>query len=344
MIRRTLSQIRPELARIAGTSGFRVDDPRVIARLNKATEELMNEGDWPGVVDRYLFTTTNGEIVLPCFLDRIMGVAVNEIPYAIRSPWYEFVEFGPGPQAGCNWINAVIDRDETPIQVSFPAGTSGPWSLYTNCEVNEDIGGIRPVLEVQGRLANHRRVRSFYGTSYIDGEELDLNGVTPPYTFYGTAQFAEVTAVVKPETNGYVELWATNGMPADDVRLAVYSPNETTPSYHAYFLPTLSDICHCNCQQGLNPRVLTVLVRGRRRFIPVENPNDILIISNLPALESMAMAIQKREVSDIEGYVQYKLAATDIMRKEALSYRGKVKTPAITFDRGASFGSMIHVR
>jgi hypothetical protein len=342
MIRRTLGQARAKLARIAGTSGFKVNDPRIVDRLNEATEELMNEGEWPGVVDRYLFSSNTGDIILPSFLDRIMGVALNNIPYSMRSPWYEFVEYGPGPQGGCNWIDTVIDRDETPLQFAFP-GTGGPYSLYTKCELDESVDGVTPTMLVQGFLYNSRReVRTFYGTSYISGEQLDLST-----QFYGTAQFSEITGVVKPETNGYVELWATNGLPSQDVLLASYAPQETTPSYHAYFIPALKgewigrSVCPPCYQNFTN---MQILVRGRRRFVPVENDNDILIISNLPALMSMIMAIQKREISDIEGYGQYKGAAVDILRKEAFSYRGKARNPAITFDPGASMGDMIYVR
>lgn len=341
MIRRTLGQAKAKLARISGTSGFKMNDARVVDRINEATEELMNEGEWPGVVDRYLFSSTTGDIILPGFLDRIVGVALNDLPYSIRSPWYEFVEYGPGPQSAARWIDAVIDRDETPIQIAFP-GTGGPYSLYTKCELDERVDGVRPTLLVRGRYANKRIVRSFFDTGYIDGEELYLDGDTPPYTFYGTAQFTEITSVEKPETNGYVELWATNGTPSQDVLLASYAPGETNPSYHAYFVPNLHNLW-IPPPPPSSGQPMQILVRGRRRFIAVEEDEDQLIISNLPAMISMLMAIQKREVSDVDGYMTYKAAAVDILKKEALGYRGKVKAPAISFDSGA-MGDFIYVR
>lgn len=334
MIRRTLGQLKSEIARIAAVSGLNASDLRTVARINSATEELMAYEDWPGIVDRYLFKVTNGHIVLPFFLDRIMGVRVNGVPYSMRSPWFEFVEYGPGyeydyattyGQPGGCWNAAVIDRDETPLQTAMPCDQNGPWHLYVKAELNEPGARILAC----GRLANGREVRSADGGGYINGEYLSLD-MTP-----STALFSDVTQIVKPETNGYVELWATNGNSADDIMLAAYAPQETDPSYHAYFLPTFQP---CQCPGPVTDTTSVVMVRGRKRFIPVENDNDNLVISNLPAMTSMVMAIQKRETSDPQGYAAYKQAAIDILRKEATSYRGKAKTPAITFLRGASFG------
>jgi hypothetical protein len=343
MIRRTLSQARPELTRIAATSGLNASDGRILSRLNIATEELMNEGDWPGIVDRYLFRSATGDIILPSFLDRILGVAVNNLPYSMRSPWFEFVEYGPGPQGGCNWIDAVIDRGETSIQFPFPDLSSGPWTLYSISELSE-AGQIL----VQGRLANGREVRTQpIGGTYVSGEYLYFSPPGSPN--YGTQQFAEITAVEKPVTQGYIELWATNGNPTQDIILGAYGPNDTTPSYHGYFLPSLHLDCYRGCCCGTRSPSGThgpmeVLVRARRRFVPLTDETDTLLISNLPALVSMIMAIQKREVGDVEGYANYKGAAIGLMRGEALSYRGKVKQPAVTFERGVSFGDFTYVR
>ena len=343
MIRRTLAQARPELARIAATSGFTASDSRILDRINQATEELINEGDWPGIVDRYLFSSSTGDIILPSFLDRIIGVAINNLPYSMRSPWYEFIEYGPGPQGACGWMDSVIDRGETAIQVPFPSLDQGPWTLYCISELSES-GQIL----VQGRLANHREVRTQPTTDvFIDGEQLYFSPPGSPN--YGVVQFAEITAVEKPLSNGYVELWATNGNPAQDIMLAAYAPEETMPSYHGYFLPSLHiDCCRSCCCGTTSPSgthaPMTVLVRGRRRFVPLTTDTDQLMISNLPALVSMLMAIQKREVGDIEGYANYKGAAIGLMRSEANSYRGKIKTPALTFERGAAFGDFTYVR
>ena len=332
MLHRSYGQMKSELARVSGSTGFNVSDPRLMARFNSATEELMHEGDWPGVVDRYLFTVTSGSIVLPSFLDRAMGIQVNNLPYAMRSPWFEFVEYGPGQQSDNNWLSVVIDRDETATQVALPIGTG--WQLYTKGEVDERVLGVRPYLTVRGRKTNGRDVRSYYvGTGYIDGERLEINGDTSPYTCVGTASFDVITSIIKPVTRGYVELWANNG--STSLQLATYGPKETAPSFHSYFLPTIL---------SSNPTAQTVLVRGRKRFVPVTSDDDIVIISNVRAMSNMLMALQKAEVSDMDGYMFYKNAAIDLLKKEAKSYRGAVKAPPISFDKGGSVGAIPYIR
>ena len=343
MIKRTFGQMKAALARVTGQAGMNMSDARVRDRFNEATEELMNEGDWPGVVDRYQFRVMDGNIILPYFLDRILGVAVNNTAYSMRSPWYEFVEYGPGLQSQCHWIDAVIDRDEWPIQAPIPCGTS--WTLFTRCEHDERVDGVRPTLTVRGRLGNGREVRTNAGTAWIDGETLELNGDTDPYTFAGTAVFSEITSVVKPETNGYVELWANDGVTVE--QLASYAPGETNPSYHAYFLPTLSREIECCCRVGdsnASPREAIVLVRARRRFIPVNDDGDIAIISNVPAMKAMMMAVAHKDTNKWQEYNAYKSTASEIMRKEAISYRGKIKGPVLTFSRGTNFGHFENLR
>jgi len=333
MVKKTYGQMKSEIVRIGGVTGFNITDPRVKARFNHATQILMNEGDWPGVVDRYLFSVTDGNIVLPHFLDRILGVAINGLPYSQRNAWFEFVEYGPGYNNGVDWLETVIDRDEQPVTNRLPVGTG--WTLYTVGEVDETIDTVRPYLTVMGRKTNARDVRSFYvGTGYIDGERLDINGDTPNYTYVGTGLFETITSVVKPVTNGYVELWATSG--TDTRQLATFAPKETNPSFHAYYLPTFK----LRNSDGIE----SVFVRARKRFYDVVDDDDLVIIGNVEAMKHMLMAINKSEASDLEGYMGYKTMAVDILKKEALAYRGKAKTPAITFQQGAVIGDYPYVR
>jgi hypothetical protein len=87
-----------------------------------------------------------------------------------------------------------------------------------------------------------------------------------------------------------------------------------------------------------------VLARARRRFVPVKEDTDVLIISNILALAEMVIAQWKRESGNLEEYAVHKMTAVDIMRKESMAYLGKVRTPALSFQRGFSLGELPALR
>src|SRR4029078_2727774 len=126
----------------------------------------------------------------------------------------------------------------------------------------------------------------------------------------------------------------------DEIELSKYAPWETTPSYHRYWSPVLNQL-HL---QGGNSCCCVVLARCLRRFVPAAENTDILIISNVLALKEIIIAQWKREAGSLDEYAAHKTTAIDIMKKESVAYTGKVRMPALTFQRGASFGSLPAIR
>lgn len=347
MISQTYGDVKAELARVCGTSGMPVTDGRMLERANQAIMELANEGAWPGVVDRWHIRAEDGRIVLPSYLDMLLEFSADGAPISIRSPWAEFVEYGPGPArdllANCcerRWFRCgggnLYDRGEYPTQVSIPisdgsAATTGPWvlRLYANPATNETPGIFATI---QGLDPDGLIIRSEVDDEWINGVRL---GITSGSGFTETTQeFSDVKAFTKPATNGYVRLTAWNG--TTEVQLSNYEPAETTPSYHRYYSPYLQS-------QSSNDDACCkiVLARARKRFVPIREDTDVLMISNVLALKSIMIAQWKREAGNYEAYAAMKLTAVDIMRKEAMAYRGKTRAPTLTFQRGFSLGGDI---
>lgn len=342
MVSRTLGQVRPALSQVCGMTGMSISDPRFIQRLNEVQEMLSFEGDWPGVVDRWhiLFDEITGELILPYYLDRLLQVTVDYCPAQIMSPWAEFVNYGTGPMNDDtlnndgttnlqprNWINVCLDRGEVVSKLPVPP-TGGPWYLRCYATETEDA---EAVINLQG-WKDDRLIRSQPdGTAgdWINGVDLDIDYAVP-YT-ETTQSFDRLTAVVKPETNGYVRVTATDG--TSEVTLSDYAPVETTPSYRNYFIPALY-----RPQTGECDRV--VLARARRRFVPVAQDDDVLMISNINALKSGIVALWKKDAGDYVAYEKQMAYAVDVLRKEAAGYLGKSRTPAISFTRGFPLGSL----
>jgi hypothetical protein len=327
-----------------------VSDPRVVQRINSAIQELFQEGDFPGVVDRWLmrFDQATGLVALPHQLDRLMQVTVDDIPLTIVSPWYEYYQYGPGVQDDYDalgnarrcWIDVVKDRGDMPVVTQIPDPVNvptGPWVLRVYATVNEDVAGVAPEINIQGLDVNGLIIRSL-----TDGTSGDwYNGLNVPIDFdvpytQTTQQFSQITGVAKPETNSCVRLTAWNG--TDEVELSNYAFNETAPSYRHYYIPKLHNLGIFGGRQKI------LLARCRKRFVPAADNNDLLIISNLLALSEMVIAQWKRTAGELQEYMVHKQAAVDILRKEATGYLGKSKIPGLTFQRGFPIGSMPFVR
>lgn len=331
MIKRTLKEVRPELSRVAAVTGLSVTDARFITKLNLAIEELINEGDWPGVVDRYRFTAYGGMVVLPGDLDRIMHVAFDRTPVEMREEWYEFLQFGPGVQDGNTWLDVMIDRGETCLFRDIP--DVGYKLKVVGKSDERDDDDERPKIRILGYDEDGRWIRTPDGDGVMqDGFEMEINGDTDPKETVTAAAITGIESVQKPVTKGFVSLYAVK-TGESDYHLATYGPRETTPSYRRYLIPFLPA-----------DQTSSVLARCRRRFVPIIADTDVLMISNLPALEAMMMAIQKREADDFGGYGAHKAIARDLLTKEANAYRGVTRKPSLTFAESALIGAIPHVQ
>lgn len=359
MIRQTLGDVKAEVARVCGTTGMSVTDPRVLVRINEAQQELMNEGNFPGVVDRWHLIATNGRIVLPPHLDMLLEFTESGTPSTIRSPWAEFVAYGPGPaqdlvRGGRTWYGcdggSLFDRGEVCTKIPLPQITGGsgcvcdedtkpgPWKLrfYADPTTADNVLATVQGLDAAGLVIRTEvPLSNGSGTEWINGEQMQISSGSG-YT-ETTKEFSDVTAVTMQATNGYKRLVAWNGI--EELELSNYEPWETTPSYHAYFSPYLE-----SAKDSTNPCCKIVLARARRRFVPVVEDTDVLIISNVLALKAMIIAQWNRDAFNDNEYAAQKLTAIDLMRKESTAYRGKVRSPALTMGRGFSIGSLPGVR
>jgi hypothetical protein len=364
MISATYGDLLPELSRVAGTTGMKVTDPRMLSMVNMAQQELMNEGAWAGVVDRWKVRFLNGNIVLPPELDMMLECTVDGVDQQIMSPWGEFVAYGPGPQEDIlprvgsrrrTWYSCaggnIYDRGESPVYTDIPISDGscscdnipvGPWNvrIYADPTGDEAPGAYATVqgLDENGLVIRTSISDGSGGSEWINGERLVISSGSGAVE--SLSYFSKITAFTKPRTNKYVRFTAWNG--ATEVQLSNYAPWETTPSYHRYFSPVLQPQ-PCDSRDA-DTCCGVVLARCRRRFVPVEENTDVLIISNILALKSMVIAQWKREAGNLDEYAAQKLTAVDLMRKESIAYTGKVRTPAMTFQRGTAIGYLSAIR
>ena len=226
MVTRTLGDVIEPISRVAGNTGLPVTDALVIEYINGAIEELSSKGDWPGVVDRWYlrFDQQTGLVALPSHLERLMAVTVDDCPREIRSPWFEFVQFGPGVVRDQDqdsegnvrsrrtvWNNIVADRGESPVQVNVPRD-GGPYTLRIITHLAEpDIASLQPSITLFGEDPSGHILRTLSaGTSggYQDGETLSVGTGAASAATDGTALWGRITSVVRDPTSGPVDLVA----------------------------------------------------------------------------------------------------------------------------------------
>lgn len=334
MIRATYASLKSELARIAGVSGMDVNDARVLSYTNLATQELMNEWDWPQLICRMKFKTTSRHINVPSEFDRIISINVNGVNMPLQSPWFEFSGYGPRwPSSYGTGLNnfdysllregeGVLDREEVATFQDIPSdGSSYFPTIYATA--NELVNGVRPVGTLLGYDQNGQWIRSQDTSgSWIDGVQFAINGDSAPYGVTLTQAFSVVTAFVKPVTNGWLNLYVSGTQL--NYFIGSYAPYDTNPFYRHYDIPGLTTgTTYC------------VLARLRKRFTPIVLPGDFLLIPNLPALSTMVQAVYYREAKDFQSYEAYKQIAVDILKKDMTAYIGKQRQkPLITFNEG----------
>ncbi len=341
MIQQTYGDVKPAIAAVCGASGMSVTDTRLLDRTNLAIQELMNEGDFPNVVDRWHIVAADGNIVLPTFLDRLMQINIRGVPQTIASPWWQFVAYGPGTredQCGLGkwWVDEAMisDRGEFPTKVALPE-TGGPWNLRVYTPVDENIitdgTSAPPVCTIQGLDGNGQIIRTQPDmVTWVNGEQVALDH-SVPYV-QTMEQFSAISVFTKPVTNGNIRLTAWDGV--TETELSNYLFSDTTPSYHHYFSQWLADLTVAS-----DSPLRVVRARCRKRFVPVVENTDVLIVGNVNALKEMVVAQFKREADNLESYAVHKATAVDIMKKEAMGYRGKSRVPGLTFQRGYAMGS-----
>jgi len=346
MISRTYGDIKAQIAAVCGASGMSVTDPRVLLRTNNAVQELMDCNEYPGVFDTWHIVAESGYLVLPPQFDRLANISIAGVPRQIMSPWAEFVQYGPGPAEDQRtwrrwWCDGrdIFDRGEVVSRIPIPdiddTDFPGPWKLrvYATVEELPDI-----YLTAQGtRSGRIIRTQITDGSSvgeWINGERI---AITDGSAYVESVEdFDTLTVVTKPQTNGYVRLTAWNGVV--EIELSDYAPDETTPSYHKYFSQWLQ------IRQEDDQCLRVVRARVRKRFVPVKEDTDVMIISNINALKAMVIAQWKRDADNQESAAIYKANAIKILNDEAQGYRGKSRMPAVTFQVGYGIGTLPGIR
>ena len=130
MIKRTYGDVKDELRRVAGQTGLVVDDARLLTTVNLAQERLSTLGEWPFQYARVKFCQRGGVVALPTMYEAIVHAAIDRESIETNPPWFEFLEYGPGPYQKNEWCNYGLDMGESPV--FFQPGDGGATLTVTS--------------------------------------------------------------------------------------------------------------------------------------------------------------------------------------------------------------------
>lgn len=266
--------------------------------LNQATRKLMKRGNWFGTVQKMRFCVYDNCITYPRYVGTVLALNVGGNRSEMTNFWFQFLPIGNmgwdvwGPILNANrngqcWGNVVTENDGTsPVVNNVPCGLGNYIRAYPS--VRADVGKH---ITIFGIDQNGQVIRTTHpdGT-YQEGVVLTLA------LQYATTPFLirKITRIVKDPTVGVVRLFQFD--PINNVQLdcATYDPSETSPNYaHVKIRGAPSHIFNvCSGQSQCCSKTVDSLVK--LEYIPVQNDNDLVLISDLDALQLMMLSIRNK--------------------------------------------------
>lgn len=286
-MRITLGQSRAVLAKVLNVCSTSDD---VAGYANRACERLLYKAHYTDSYARYRVCTHEACLTWPRELETVEACIIDSTPATIRNQWYEFLGSGPGGLDQDSYVGlALVDRGSS---VTFDTIAGEDKKLAVYCDGDEDVTS-RILL----------RFNTPYGSkvfSTVNGTVIEGESITLPAAGNYNYTVSEVLAggpyhVVKPVTNNIVRLFEYDTTTGDLRPLAYYEPNETVPIYRNSLIPSLTSMLGTDCTTNATCEDITVIVMGKKRFIPAVSEDDLLMVPNLEAVRLGVQAIKNEE-------------------------------------------------
>lgn len=258
-------------------------DARFLSVCNDALARIYDAGKWDGLLGIVEFENPTGYITLPRRYSAILGVQLGGRPRSTYTRYYEYSQSGPGDLHVDSNLNRAVDEGSSPTHEVFV----GPSTLIMAAPLDTGTS-----IRVFGLDAGGQEIYDNVGAP----------GISLVHNVATTKSFSEITAVIKPETVGFVTL------SAGSTPLSVYEPSETSPSYHRYKVGTITNnTLRCLC---------------KRRFVPLVNDSDLVHPGNVGALKMALLAVSAENASLTEKAQQYWGLCYQLLDLEKGSARG----------------------
>lgn len=150
---------------------------------------------------------------------------------------------------------------------------------------------------------------------------------------YSRGFVSSISLVRKPRTQGYIQLWGYDNATGTVFWLTTMAPDEESPNYTRY-------------RSGVSS--YSMIAEVTFKYVPLYDFNEVSLIQQIDAYESMAMALDFNSKGDMAGYQQYRNQALSRVRKQSMVSDGTRHNLNIQFQatglRGRTFSSRRYPR
>lgn len=298
----TVAQARVPLGKVADPSG---KSPELfLPLLNLASEAIIDDGQWKGLLGEVNFPSTTGYATLPRRWESIVAARICCNAPPVYGRYHEFSSSGPSYFTNLEWhLNCLIDQGQWPTEVAQSAALP----IRLTIADADDAG---QTVRLYGVDTNGRTIFD------SDGREgIDYTTVFPSVT---TSESFLLTNVVKDAFESTLTLSSVDG--ATVTVLSTYEPTETNPLYRRYKVGT-----HEARDDG-EPVIRTLC---KRRHIPLVHETDPVFPSNIRALRFAmnACKLESQGAYEVDVANGYWASCWDELNNSLRQFRGSIRSP-----------------
>lgn len=238
-----------------------------------------------GSLRRWNLTTKSNTFTLPKDLAVILKVKINGVVNQPLSSWYEFFDSTSESDKRCledqQWATGVIQEvNNYPTIYDHTGG-------YVIAELSPKCSGKAATTIIQGLDHNRQSIYTPHKGESIHGEILTLEqGVAKRTTKY----FSKITSITKDETDGYVRYLSQTVKGTQPTLLSLLAAKETAAQFRR------ARIVGSQCQSD---SCYSITVLGRVEVQADYHDNDIIPLTELSGIKTLAQASQSLETNDV---------------------------------------------
>jgi len=119
--------------------------------------------------------------------------------------------------------------------------------------------------------------------------------------------FRDLAGLSKPQTAGYVTLYAVDPSTNEMWLVGQYHPSDTLPMFRRYRITNKS---YATSDERICTNILALVLCG---YTKLTEDDDLVAIDNLPALKNMMIAIDAENVGDLNKATAYEANAVRLL-------------------------------